>query len=386
MAAPKGSIQKRSHDSLTIIAPGKRDPETGRYRQTWQTVKRHPGESDKQLRDRAERELRRLLTRLDEGEPVARGRITVADYITGEWLPAVALNVSTRTAGGYESIMREHILPVIGTRRLRDLQPSDIERVYRRMAERGKSGNTRLHAHRVLSMALKAALRKGLVTRNVCSFVDAPRKEPFTIEPPTPEEVGKLMAAADKTRIGVLVRVLAFTGMRLGEALGLRWKDVDLDHAVINIRQTRKERDREEFGTPKTERSRRSVDLAPELVDSLREHKRRQLAFYLENGLFDRQDLLFTTLDKNGVTGLTHNAVANIWKRVRVTAGVPRARIHDLRHFAATQMVSAGVSLVDVAAILGHSRPSTTSDIYSHYVKGRGRAAVAEIAKVLAGK
>jgi integrase len=70
----------------------------------------------------------------------------------------------------------------------------------------------------------------------------------------------------------------------------------------------------------------------------------------------------------------------------RSRAGVPRARIYDLRHFAATQMVSAGVNLVDVAAILGHTRPSTTSDIYSHYLKGRGKAAVAEIAKVLARK
>jgi integrase len=81
-----------------------------------------------------------------------------------------------------------------------------------------------------------------------------------------------------------------------------------------------------------------------------------------------------------------YDHAADIWKDVRSRAGVPRARIHDLRHFAATQMVSAGVSLVDVAAIRGHSRPSTTSDIYSHYVKGRGRVAVAEIAKALAGK
>jgi integrase len=95
---------------------------------------------------------------------------------------------------------------------------------------------------------------------------------------------------------------------------------------------------------------------------------------------------VFTTVDRQGVTGMTHDQVSHMWKDVRFRAGVPRARIHDLRHFAATQMVSAGVSLVDVAAILGHTRPSTISDIYSHYVKGRGKAAVAEIAKVLSGK
>jgi integrase len=81
------------------------------------------------------------------------------------------------------------------------------------------------------------------------------------------------------------------------------------------------------------------------------------------------------------VTAMTHDQVGHIWKDVRSRAGARRVRIHDLRHFAARQMVSAG--LVDVAAILGHARPSTTSDIYSHYVKGRGKPAVAEIAKAL---
>jgi integrase len=100
-------------------------------------------------------------------------------------------------------------------------------------------------------MSLKAALRKGKVARNVCDFVDAPRKEMFTVEAPTPEEVGKLIAAADTTRIGVLVPVLAYTGLRLGEALGLRWKDIDLDAAVLSVRQTRKQRAGEEFGTPR---------------------------------------------------------------------------------------------------------------------------------------
>lgn len=89
MTTATGSIRKRSKDSLTIIVPRGRDPETGRYGQTWQTVKRQPGETDKQLRIRAERELRRLLFQIDEGEPVAQGRLTVSDYIIKEWLPSI---------------------------------------------------------------------------------------------------------------------------------------------------------------------------------------------------------------------------------------------------------------------------------------------------------
>jgi integrase len=284
--------------------------------------------------------------------------------------------------------MDRYILPVIGARQLRALQPSDVERVYRRMHQQGLSGTTQLHAHRVLFEALKAAKRRKRIAYNPCEDVDAPRKSSFEIEPPTPDEVRKLLAAAESTRISALLHVLVLTGMRLGEALGLRWKDVHLDEAFLEIRQTKKHRAAglPDYGSPKTERSRRNVDMAPELVTILQAHRRQQMAFYLENGFFDPQDLVFTTVDRQGVTGMTHDQVSHMWKEVRSRAGVPRARIHDLRHFAATQMVSAGVSLVDVAAILGHTRPSTTSDIYSHYVKGRGKAAVAEIAKVLAGK
>jgi integrase len=323
---------------------------------------------------------------MEEGELVAHGRLTVSDYVIKEWLPSIRLRVASRTAVGYTSIMERYVLPVIGTKQLRALQPSDVEWIYRRMHNQGLSGTTQLHVHRVLFEALKAAKRRKRIAYNPCEDVDAPRKSRFEIEPPTPEEVRRLFTAADSTRIGPLVHLLVLTGMRLGEALGLRWKDVHLEEAYLEIRQTRKHRvaGLADYGAPKTERSRRSIDLAQELVDVLREHRRQQMAFYLENDFVDPNDLVFTTVDRNGVTGMTHDQVGHIWKDVRSRASVPRARIHDLRHFAATQMVSAGVSLVDVAAILGHTRPSTTSDIYSHYVKGRGKAAVGEIAKALA--
>jgi len=386
MAIARGSIRQRSRDSLTIIAPTSRDPETGKYRQVWRTVKRRRNETDSQLRARAERELRKLLTQIDEDEPIESGGLKLADYVIKEWLPAVSLNVSPRTADAYEAIMRDHVLPVIGLKELRKLQPADVERVYRRMAEKGLSGNTRLHCHRALSQALKAAVRRGALTRNVCDLVDAPRKESYSVQPPTPDEVGRLIKAASNTPIDVLVRLLAHTGLRLGEALGLRWQDVDLDREVLHVRQTRKEREPEDFGQPKTERSRRSVELTSDLVTALRKHRARQTEFYLSNGLVPIQDLVFTTVSKSGVVGMSHNQVSNHWKSVRLRAGVPHVRIHDLRHFAATTMINAGVPLPDVSAVLGHGKTSTTADIYAHVIPGRGRAAVGEIEKALSGK
>jgi integrase len=386
MATAKGSVKQRSNDSYTIIAPAGRDPESGRYKQTWQTVKRLPGETDAKLKSRAERELRKLLTKIDEGQLVETGRLTVADYVTREWLPAVRLRISKRTAIGYASIMERYVLPVIGNRQLRNLHASDIEHVYRRMAEMGLSGTTRLHCHRVLYLALKAAKRKRKLAHNPCEDIDAPRKDTRVIQPPTPEEVARLIEAAADTRIGVLAKLLAYTGLRLGEALGLRWQDVDLDASVLHVRQVRKHGGKEEFGEPKTERSRRFVHLAPELVNSLREHRSRQLAFNLEHGLFPAHALVFTFLRDGKIGGLDHNRVSHEWSAIRKKAGVMRARIHDLRHFAATTMIAARVPLPDVSAMLGHGQTSTTANIYAHVVPGSGRAAAAEIEKALAGK
>ena len=158
------------------------------------------------------------MTGVDEGEPVAKGRLTLSDYIIKEWLPSIRLRVASRTAVGYTSIMERYVLPVIGTRQLRALLPSDVEQVYRRMHNQGLSSTTQLHVHRVLFEALKAAKRRKRVTYNPCEDVDAPRKSSFEIEPPTPEEVRKLPAAAETTRICPLVHLLVLTGMRLGEA------------------------------------------------------------------------------------------------------------------------------------------------------------------------
>jgi integrase len=386
MPAAQGSIvQQGKSPNLTIIAPFT-DSE-GRHRQKWQTVKRLPDETDAQLRRRAEQELQELIVKLRRSEPVVQGRLTLVDFITNEWLPAVRLQVTERTGKGYEAIMSRHVLPALGHKQLKNVTTMDLERLYAKMAAKGLSGNTRLHVHRVIHMALTDAVRRGRLATNPASRerIRAPRKETFTIQPPTPKEVAQLVEAASDTPIGVLVRLLALTGLRLGEALGLRWQDVDLDAGLLYVRQVRKQRETALFGLPKTERSRRVVDLAPGLIDALREHKNRQFAFNLEHGLVPSHDLVFTVVGRQGIEGMGHEQVARIWQDIRRKAGVPRVRIHDLRHFAATTMLDAGVPLPNVSEILGHGQTSTTANIYAHAVRSRSAAAVAEIEKALQG-
>jgi integrase len=332
--------------------------------------------------------LQELIVKLRRHEPVPTGRDLLTDFVTKEWLPSVRLNVSERTALGYETIMRLHVLPLLGKKQLKTLTSADLERVYAAMAAKGLTGNTRLHAHRVIHMALTEAVRRGKLAANPASRerMRAPRKENFTIEPPTPEEVGRLIREAEGTRIGTLVKLLVYTGMRLGEALGLRWMDIDLDGGFLHIRQTRKQGIADHYGQPKTERSRRMVDMVPQLVEALRDHRREQLQFTLDHGLVPPQDLVFTVMRRTGIHGMSHEQASRTWMEVRRRAGLPRVRIHDLRHAAATFMVAAGVPITEVSAILGHAQVSTTVNIYAHAMPGKRKAAVSEIEKAVSGR
>jgi len=257
-----------------------------------------PGETDAQLEKRAWKELQELLVKLRNGEPVVKGRLKLADFVADEWLPAARLQVTERTVRSYESILNRHVLPAIGHKQLKNITPSDLERLYAGMAEKGLSGSTRLHVHRVIHLVLTDAVRRGRLASNPASRerMRAPRKEAFTIRPPTPKEVARLVEVASETRIGVLVKVLALTGLRLGEALGLRWQDVDLDAGVLYVRQTRKQGESVPYGLPKTERSRRVVDLSPGLVEALREHKNKQFEVHLEHGHVPPHNLVFTVV------------------------------------------------------------------------------------------
>ena len=252
-------------------------------------------ETDRQLRERAEKELRRLMSKVDEGIHLETGRVTVESYLS-EWLDGKKPDLSPSTAVGYAAMFRDHVNPVIGKKVLRQLQPGDVRRIYTRMAEAGSSGNTRLHVHRALSQALKAAVRDGKASRNVCELVDAPRVGEYSPHEITIGEARKLLIAADETRSGVIVRLLAFTGLRLGEALGLRWRDLDLESMELHVRQTRKLRGRgtSAYGPPKTKRSSRDVDLDPVLVELPKRHRDQQREHYEVHGLPAKNALVFT--------------------------------------------------------------------------------------------
>ena len=199
-----------------------------------------------------------------------------------------------------------------------------------------------------------------------------------------PAEVTSLLALADKTPIGPLARMAVMTGMRRGELLGLRWRDVDMAAGVAHVQQTAQRIDGTGwvFRQPKTRLSRRGVAFSPETVRMLSAHRKAQLAARLLAGsAWQDFDLVFSSALG---TPLEPGTIRRTWRRVLVTAGVGHVRWHDLRHAHATLMLASGVHPKVVSERLGHASVSITLDTYSHVLPGLQSAAAAQLDALLA--
>jgi len=377
-----GTIRKRYAGSWTVIADLGRDPDTGKRRQLWRSVKGTK-------RD-AERLLVELLHERDSGVERPTGRQTVGHYLE-RWLDDyVAVSVAPSTASHYQRIVRRVLIPALGGVELTALRPQQIQAFYSRLLRDGRadgsgglSARTVLRYHQVLHAALHHAVRWQLLARNPADAVQPPRAARRELTTIGAADVSHLLAAADETPIGSLARMAVMTGMRRGELLGLRWQDVDLDAGMAHVQQTAQRIAGQGwvFRQPKTRLSRRAIALSPATVRLLRRHRREQLAGRLLAGsAYQDRDLVFAS----GLgTPLEPGTIARTWRRVLESADVGHIRWHDLRHAHATLMLSAGVHPKVVSERLGHASIAITLDTYSHVLPGLQVAAAAQLDTLL---
>lgn len=309
--------------------------------------------------------------------------LTVSAWFT-KWIEAYrADNPESRTPGTYETLVNRYVLPVIGSKALEGLEPDDVRLVIASDPLQALTGTTRLHVYRVLSQGLKAAVWADKLTRNPCDRVKAPKADRFEPYSLTLADGQRLLELSKATEIGPLITVLAYTGLRLGEALGLRWRDVDLDGATLHVNQTRKINAPVQYGEPKTASSKAPVPLVSVVVETLADHREAQRTHYEALHIAPEHDLVFT----DGIgRGLAHDGVTWRWKALREDAEVPKARLHDLRHFTGTLLINLGVDVKTVQTILRHSNPMTTLNLYAHNVPQTSRDAVAKLEAAIAAK
>jgi integrase len=363
----EGSIYQRQDTGMWVAAMTVNTP-MGRRRR-WATAR---------TRREAHEKLTIAIREAQQGLLPADTRRTVAQFLA-EWLAATKSSVRPRTWIRYEQYVRVHAVPVIGHLRLSQLQPQHLLGLYANRIDAGLSTSSVAHLHTVIHTALGQAERWGLAPRNPARSVRPPRVSRREMTPLTPDQVSLFLVAARGDRLEALYVTAVTTGMRQGELLALRWMDVDLEARTVRVRATLLEtKSGFEFAEPKSARSRRQIALTLAAVAALRRHRARQLQDRLYAGAaWTDYDLVFTSEVGGPLDG--SNILQRSFYPLLRDAGLPRVRFHDLRHSAATLMLSRGVPLKIVSEILGHSQISITADTYMHVTPGMQRDAAAAI-------
>ena len=331
------------------------------------------------------RRLTEALQRRDRGEPGNAGRHTVGAWLES-WLKTVRPTLRPRTWIRYGELCRVHLIPAIGRLQLGRLQPAHLEAFYAERLAAGSSPTTVHHTHMVLHGALAAAVRQGQVNRNVAELVTPPRMAQSEMRVLDPGEVRRLCAvAAEDPDHGALLILAVTTGMRQGELLALRWRDVDLERGALAVTGTLQRVRGEGLvrGDPKTQRSRRQVRLTPTAVAALRRRQRAQaITTPPAMGTSSGGDWVFT--GPHGAP-LDANTARAAWHRLRRQADLPPIRCHDLRHTAATILLGEGIHPKIVADLLGHATVAITLDRYSHVAMAMHQGATDAFERVLKG-
>jgi integrase len=314
------------------------------------------------------RRVRELEEQRDAGIVLASGRgLTVQQWMT-LWLDTIASRkVRPSTLAGYRTCVNR-INRHLGHHRLDKLQPEHLEAFYTRLEADGLSSTTALLHHRVISRALKVAMQRGRMARNVATLVDAPTARREEVQPLTAADARRILELAKDLPNGARWSVALALGLRQGEALGLLWDAVDLDAGTLTVRRALQRQAGKGLVLvePKSRAGRRTVKLPDPLRDALRAHRVRQTEQRLA-AANTWEDRGFVFCQANGRPIDARRDWLD-WKALLRAAEVRDARLHDARHTAATLLLQQGVPARVVMEILGHSQISLTLGTYSHVV------------------
>lgn len=316
-------------------------------------------------REEVARKLAVALKARQDGLPLPNGRQTVAQFLSS-WLGCVRPSLRPRTWLRYEQYVRVHIIPEIGRVSLARLTPQHLQLLYGSRLEAGLSPTTVRHVHTVLHGALEQAARWGLVARNVADLALPPRAARHEMATLSPEQARMLLETAASERLEALYVLALSAGLRQGELLALRWRDINFDAGSVQVRGSlQRTTGGLTIAEPKTARSRRLITLTAAAANALRRHRSAQAKERLRLGaIWEDNDLVFA--NEIGRPIEAGNLLRRSFWPLLERAGLPHMRFHDLRHTAATLMLGQGVHPKVVAEMLGHSQISVTLDLYSH--------------------
>lgn len=322
-------------------------------------------------RQEVAKKLTEVMKSVQEGVPLPSDQLTV-DVFAQEWLTAIKPAIKPKTWSAYESIVRVHIVPKIGKIKLTGLDVRHLESFYVNMISQGLSPETVHNYNRRVHSMLERAVRLRLVSRNVASLVELPRRTQRELPMLAPTEVRLFLREAKESRLEALFAIAITCGPRQSELLGLSWNDINFETGEVHIRKALQRVDGLfQLTELKTRRSVRKVVICDAAMEALKRHHRRQLVETLKAGKYgsNEMNLVFTTTTGTPIdrTNLRRREFLPLKERSNLPA---EFRFHDLRHVAASLALGQGMPVPLVAEMLGHEDSSTTLKVYAHAIPG----------------
>lgn len=364
-------------------------------------------------RQEVQQKLNAALADQRKGIPIVVEQQTISQYLDW-WLEDVVRRQNRpSTYRSYEQLVRLHIKPLLGKTPLPKLSTQQIRSFLNHKRDSGLSARTVQYLHAILRSALSTAVHDEVLARNVMTLVKAPRVQSEEVRPLSPDEARSFLTHIRGNRLEALLTVAVSLGLRQGEALALRWSDVDLEAGTLRVRfalQRLKEAAEKSVNRvngvpseakpeiqihlvePKNKKSRRTIELPQVTRTALAEHLGNQAAdrvlagskwkpaeIHCEGQTETVDDFVFTT---SIGTPLEGRNVTKRFQRILKAAGIPHHRFHDLRHTAATLLAVQGVHPKTIQSVLGWDQAAMV-DRYTHFVDEMRKDAAEKMNSIL---
>jgi integrase len=336
---------------------GGRDPLTGRRLQ----VSRNVRGSKRQ----AQQVLNALVAEAEAGKRL--GKTGTFAQLSEKWLELAEGDLSPTTLRRYRNLLSKRILPALGNRPVGSIKTMDLDDLYQGLIRRvGLSPSTVRQIHAIIRRALRQAVLWGWISTNPAVNATPPRQTKSDLSPPDGEQIGELLRVANELdpELARFLHIAATTGARRGELCAIRWKNVNFEAASLTIERSIVEVPGGLFEKDTKTHANRRIALDPDTLEVFAEQYS-----YASRATEALQDDYIFSRDNDGVVPWTPGTVTKRFASIREGLGYHNMRLHDLRHFAATRLMAAGIPVRTISGRLGHANPATTLTVYSHFVE-----------------
>jgi integrase len=369
----RGSVKKdkKTGKYYFVVDIGK-DPLTGKRRQK----KKRGFETKKE----AEKALATLLNELNEGTYIEPSKQLYIDYFN-EWLISREHQLSIQTIKAYKSYLKTHISPALGHLQLSSLTPLHIQKFVAGLRDKGLSETTVKRIFNVVNASLNSAVKMELLKKNPASSIEKPKWDSKEITIWNLQQVTAFLKVAKSSHYYTAFLLAIMTGMRQGEILGLRWRDVDFKNECLYIRQTLTHDGKGFKEGAKSKAGNRSIGLDANTLSALKQQRKIVIANKLKYGsAYNDFDLVVCTSKGKPINPRN---LLRTFDNLITKANLPKIRFHDLRHTHASLMLQQGENIKLISERLGHSSVKITLDIYSHVLPNMQKEASKRLASQL---